>query len=448
MHSHLSSKRVFIGPFEIAGYYANLARGFKEIGVDCDFVTYAPHPFGYGGETKAPTLLRLLEFLNQLRGKPSRTIILKLLVAVPRKILVTIWGFSTIFKYDVFIFPFGYSLLRSNIDLRILKLLNKTVISNLGHGSDARPAYIDGSFQEKNGAKYPGAKKMALWAKDAKARVTKHQQASSYTVGAPFSTSHFSSQKFINFFALGVPFDAADHLSIIDHPISKQVNLSNSICRILHSPSHPTAKGSPVVIQAIQSLKDKGYAIELVLLHGKPHSQIIQEIQRCDFVIDQLYSDTPMAGFATEAAWFGKPAVVGGYGLDYLKTFVLEGMWPPSKTCHPDEIEQAIESLIVNREERLRLGADAQNFVRAKWNAAEVARRYLRIIEGDIPSNWWLDPHSVTYLEGGGQPVERTQENIRQIVEQFGVESLQLSHRPDLEQAFLEFAGINPAADA
>ena len=70
------------------------------------------------------------------------------------------------------------------------------------------------------------------------------------------------------------------------------------------------------------------------------------------FEIDQVYCDTPMAGFATEAAWFGKPAVVGGYGFDYLKTYVPEGMWPPSKTCHPDKIENAIESLIVNKVER------------------------------------------------------------------------------------------------
>jgi hypothetical protein len=169
----------------------------------------------------------------------------------------------------------------------------------------------------------------------------------------------------------------------------------------------------------------------------------MREIQHCDFVVDQLYSDTPMAGFATEVAWFGKPAVVGGYGFDYLKTSVPEGMWPPSKTCHPDQIEQAIEDLIVNREDRLRLGGEAQKFVREKWNAAEVARRYLRLIEGDIPEEWWLDPATVTYLEGFGQPVERTKENIRQMVEQFGVESLQLSHRPDLERAFLEFAGVN-----
>ena len=40
---------------------------------------------------------------------------------------------------------------------------------------------------------------------------------------------------------------------------------------------------------------------------------ILAELARCDFVIDQLYSDYPLPGLATEAAWFGKPTVVGGY---------------------------------------------------------------------------------------------------------------------------------------
>jgi hypothetical protein len=239
--------------------------------------------------------------------------------------------------------------------------------------------------------------------------------------------------------ALGLPFsEKTDYRP----SISVMLPTRHSSIRILHSPSHSAAKGSPLILNAIKSLRDKGYSIEFVLLHGKPNEEVMVEIQCCDFVVDQVYSDFPLAGFATEAAWFGKPAVVGGYAFDYLKTLVPEGMWPPSKTCHPDQIEQAIESLIVNPEERLRLGAEVQMFVRDKWNAAEVARRYLRIIEGDIPGEWWLDPHSVTYLEGAGQPIERTKENIRQMVEQFGVESLQLSHRPDLEQAFLNFAGI------
>jgi len=220
-------------------------------------------------------------------------------------------------------------------------------------------------------------------------------------------------------------------------------NSDDSICRILHSPSHPAAKGSPIIIDAINNLIRKGHAIDFVLIYNKSNSEVISEIKRCDFVIDQLYSDTPLAGFATEAAWFGKPAIVGGYGINSLKSFIPPEMWPPSKICHPDEIEQAIESLIVNKEERLLLGKNASDFVRGKWNANMVASRYKQIIEGNIPGNWWINPNEIFYLHGAGQKIDITKKNIKNIISKLGVKSLQLDHRPDIESAFLELIDMN-----
>lgn len=437
-------KKIFIGPVEIAGYYANLAKGFSEIGVDCDYITFERHPFNYGGETWPSWLLRLAKYFNKFRGNPNRPFIVRALIALPGELLSGIWGIYAIFKYDVFIFGFGQSFFsRKSWDLLALKLLRKTIISNLAHGSEVRPPYIDGACQSKDGSLQPSSNQLLILSTLRFRKIKACERYSDVVLGAPFSTTHYASRRLINSFAIGIPFIASfpcDSMAV-DSLVGASITSASSV-RILHSPSHPALKGTPQILEAIQNLKEKGHAIDLILLHGQPHAEVLREIQHCDFVVDQVYSDTPMAGFATEAAWFGKPAVVGGYAFDYLKTLVPEGMWPPSKTCHPDEIKQAIEDLIVNREERLRLGTEAQRFVREKWSPAEVARRYLRLIKGDIPEEWWLDPNSVTYLEGGGQPVERTQENIRQMVAEFGVESLQLSHRPDMERAFLEFAGV------
>lgn len=441
----MKNKRIFIGPHEIAGYYANLARGFREIGIDCDFITYSSHPSGYGNETKFPLLLRLARFFNKFRRNPNRPLVVRILIALPGEILTNIWGLFAIIKYDIFIFGFGYSLLpRGNWDLMILKWLGKTVVSNVMHGSDIRPPYIDGSYQSGDGSRQPEARDLLLLSMAKKRKAMAIDYYSSVVLAAPFNSAFLSSKRIVNGSMVGIPF----FLESLHSPVAAAHDSEGKFLgrmRILHSPSHPAAKGTPLILKAIESLKVKGYTIEFIMLSGKSNLEVMREILQCDFVVDQVYSDTPLAGFATEAAWFGKPAVVGGYAFDYLNTFVPEGMWPPSKTCHPEKIEQAIEDLIVNRDERLRLGAEAQKFVQEKYNAAEVARRYLRLIEGDIPEDWWLDPNLVTYLEGAGQPVEQTKETVRQMVEQFGVESLQLSHRPDLERAFLEFADVkNP----
>lgn len=265
----------------------------------------------------------------------------------------------------------------------------------------------------------------------------KHQRLTTYLIGAPYSTSFFAEKKFINSFALGIPYEYTSNNFITNK------SKNDSICRILHSPSHPAAKGSPKIIEAINNLKKRGYEIELTIIQDKSHSEVIYEIERCDFIVDQLYSDTPLAGFATEAAWFGKPAIVGGYGINSLKKHVPSGMWPPSKTCQPDDIELAIESLIINQDERRLLGKSASDFVRNKWSSINVALRYKNIIDGNIPEDWWLNPYDVIYLEGAGQTREITKKNINNIIAKKGKNALQLNHRPDLEIAFLEFAGIN-----
>lgn len=433
--------KILVAPLEVAGYYRNLCEGFRQLGIPYDFVTYQTHPSGYGGETRQPLLLRMASWLrlyHERRGSPSWHA--RLFGSWPSRILTSIWAIWAIFHYDVFIFGFGMTLLRDNLDLYILRKLGKTVITNLAHGSDARPPFIDGFLLHANGGPISAVELNTLTQRNMQ-RVAVHEQLSTVVIGAPFSTSHFASRPFINVFALGMPMQPglpSDYECVVQ----KMGRNCVGAVRILHAPSNRVAKGSEQVISAVERLKKKGYLIDFVLIHGRSFQDVLEEIKHCDFVVDQLFCDTPMAGFAAESAWLGKPAIVGGYGLDRLLTYMPEEMLPPSFTCHPDEIEQAIEFLIVNPEERIDLGFKAQRFVRQMWSPSEVAKRYLRLCEGDIPAEWWFDPSSVTYLEGGGQSVERTCENVRNLVAQYGVASLQLSHRPELELAFLDFAEI------
>ena len=436
--------RIFIGPCEIAGYYANLAKGFHELGMPCDFISYQAHPFEYGGESQTPFLIRLGRRFTESRLGRRNSKALRAISVLTSQACFNIWGLLAIFRYDVFIFGFGQSLLRGNIDLFLLRVLRKKVIANLAHGSEARPPYIDGARQSKDGV-YPSIEKILELTMRVKARVSRNESWASVVIGAPLSTSHFCRKKFVNWFAMGVPIQI--NRAISNPSVACELSKENSSVpiRILHSPSHPAAKGTAIIKEAIENLKKVGYAIDFILIHGKPVSDVIEEIKKCDFVVDQLYSDTPMAGFATEAAWFGKPSVVGGYGWAMLRGFVTYDMWPPSQICCPDDIQRAIECLIYDREERERLGQQAQVFVLEKWNVKAVAERFLRLIQDDIPDDWWLDPDDVCYLGGGLQPIEKTKENVKQMIDQFGIDSLRLSHRPDLEKAFLEFAGLKEA---
>jgi hypothetical protein len=434
------SKRILVGPWEVAGYYRNLCEGFRQLGVPYDFITYKSHAFGYGGETRQPTLLRIARWFSRIHNKSGRSRVARLFGALPFEILTSVWALWAICRYDVFIFGFGLTLLRGNWDLPILRMLGKTVITNLSHGSEARPPFIDGFYQARE-AETVSAATLYNLTKRNKRCVAMHEKYVDIVIGAPFATAQFASRRLINTFAIGLPFQP---LQAFDSASSRPQVGANDLraVRILHSPSNPVAKGSSQIIRAIERLKARGHAIDFVLIQGRPFREVLEAIQFCDFVVDQLYCDTPMAGFAVESAWFGKPAVVGGYGLDRLRSYVPDGMWPPSKICHPDRIEQAIEDLILDSGERQRLGREAQAFVQGQLNATKVAARYLRLIEGDIPEAWWLNPETIVYLEGGGQAETRTREMIRVLVEAYGVKALKLEHRLDLRNAFLEFANI------
>lgn len=430
--------RIFIGPCEIAGYYLNLTKGLKALGEACDYVTFTTNPYMYGGKMPGHGLVGLIKWINKtLAARQAKPLIFRMLLATLTKFLVAIYFCVCLVRYDVFIFGFGRSIFQNNMDIPILKFFGKKIIMNMAHGSELRPPYINGAHQAREGSMPPTVSLFQSLSFSYRQKNIFLEKYADYMIGAPFSSAHFSSAKFINTFSIGLPYEGPPPIASVndDH--------AANVIRILHSPSHPAAKGSLLIREAIERLRGKGYNIDFRELRNRSNAEVLEEIQQCDFVVDQVYSDTPLAGFATEAAWFAKPAVVGGYGFEYLKQFVPQGMFPPSQICHPDHIESAIEELILNPDLRYKMGAEAQAFVRTQWSIEKVAMRFLRLVKGDIPDDWWLDPQEVIYMHGAGQHEAQTKENIRKMVEAYGVTSLQLSHRPDLEKAFLEFAGLD-----
>jgi len=147
----IRSQRIFLGFQEIAGYYAQLHQGFTELGVQSTFVNLSDHPFQYeGGEARG-----LTRSIKQARAsrRTLRPLSLRGLCLLVwegwLRICLLIWAVT---KFDSFILGFGSTFLqRSSLDLMVLKLFRKRVVF-VFHGSDARPAYLDGSVAENAGS--------------------------------------------------------------------------------------------------------------------------------------------------------------------------------------------------------------------------------------------------------------------------------------------------------
>ncbi len=419
--------RVFLGLTEIAGYYANLRLGLAELGIDTLYIDLSLHSFRYSGTGDIHPLVRIIHFsvAQRTSGNIGRRLFWKSLDMLARSVLL-IWAIVTC---DVFIFGFHTSFF-SYVELPLLKLLGKRVIY-VFHGSDVRPAYLDGSLMAQDRGRTT-AKCIRLTRHQAlKLRVTDYF-ADVIVSHPPFA--HFHRRRFVPFLRIGLPY------AITTPPSGSPPEAQNRPIRVLHSPSHPEAKGTPEIREAIRRLQAKGHPVELVELTGVTNAVVLADLARCDFVVDQVYSDTPMAGFATEAAHFGKPTVVGGYAQEVARLGLPDELVPPSIYCRPEELESSIERMITDVEYRLALGRAAQAFVLREWSPQAVAARFVRIIRDEVPADWLVDPNEIHYLYGGGLSITRARELVRAILAAGGPRALQLRHRPDLERQMVAFA--------
>ena len=156
--------------------------------------------------------------------------------------------------------------------------------------------------------------------------------------------------------------------------------------------------------------------------------------------MDQIYSPTPMPGFVSEAASFCRPAVICGYNFNEITKLLPKEKIPPSHYCHPDDLENAIEKLILDKAYRLMLGKRAYEFIKTIWSAPKVAERYIKLIEGTYTRDWLYDPNDNRYVHGCGISEKRAKEVVKLIIEKRGKEALCLDDKPELVKKFVEFA--------
>ncbi len=176
------------------------------------------------------------------------------------------------------------------------------------------------------------------------------------------------------------------------------------------------------------------------MLTKRTHDEVLVELRRCDFIIDEAYSDTPMSVTAAEAASFGKPTVVGGYYAADIRASIPDDLMPPSLFCHPDMIESAIDSLILDPVGRVALGARARCFVEARWSAVEVSRRYMAMIRGDVPPDWYCNPQDISYVHGCGVSAPQLRETLRRFLDAGGPRAFCLEDKPVLKARLLRMA--------
>jgi glycosyltransferase involved in cell wall biosynthesis len=420
--------RIFIGLREVAGYFGNLKAGFDQLGVQAVFMNLGGNRFNYS-EGKNPAWVRFFSFIGKKLGRFfSINFLLRFIWLVFFQYFFSFFALLiAIFKCNIFIMGSSSTFLFF-LELPLLKLLRKKIIY-IFLGTDSRPAYLNGYLM--NNTKNTGIYVFISFMQRTIIRII--ESFADHIVNHP-PQAHFHKKKFISLLCLGIPFD------ITRISGGKSTGSIKDKVRILHAPSKSGPKGSAFFRKTISALKTKGYPIDYVEISGMTNAEVLKNLAECDFIFDQLYSDTPMAVFAAEAAFSGKPAVVGSYYAYYLKNDIPEEYIPPSVFCHPEQIVSRIEEMINNKQLREDLGKRANDFVLEHWKAEFVANNYLKLINKEIPEEWFFDPARLNYPFGCGLSEKNARQNISAIIKKWGRRALSLHHNKKLEQSLINFA--------
>ncbi len=421
--------RIFIGLAETAGYYHGLWQGLRSHGVRCSYACLTEHPFGYGCDEQVP-YVQAIRAARRARQQPGFLGLRRLAASTREKLLrwrLLRWAAR---HHDVFIFGYKSTFFKSFGDLAWLRRRGKRVVC-IFMGSDSRPPYMDGSCLRQEHNVSP-AECISLTRRQQQELAT-IEAHSDLIVANPYS-AQLHRREFLSFFALGFPVIGSGN------PVAGTPPDSGRAMRILHCPSHPESKGTERIRAAIAQLRAKGLALDYTEIINQPNRVVQDALRQCDLVVDQVFSDTPMAGLAAEAAGWGKPAVVGSYAAELFAREIPREFRPPSEVCHPDRIAEAIQTLVVDHEYRIKLGHRAREFVTTVWNHQAVAQRMIEVLTTECPEAWKCDPKKTTYLHGYGMSEARVRQQVAALLKLGGTSSLQLQDKPQLESLMVQFA--------
>ena len=424
-------RAILVGMGETAGYCGQLVAGFRELGVRADHLDLAPDPLSYRTGHR-PAYVRVVRWLEQRRRRGTRIRPAWTLLHRASMVLLLIHALVT---YDAFVFRAGDSFLGLR-DLPLLRRLGKRVIV-IFFGSDSRPSYLNGA---EVGRGITGRRAAAETA--AKRRIIARIEASATAIVCHTMSAHLHRRPVVAFVELGLP-------RPVPRARSPEVRTptGDGPLRILHAPSRTLDKGTDLVRAAVEDARRSGANVELEIVTGRPNRDVLAAIEGSDFVIDQVYSDSPLAGFAVEAAAQGRPAIVGGYAWDELRRVTRPEVMPPSHVCRPEDLADAIVRLAGDHAYRRELGERARRYVAERWTPPAVARRFLTLFAGEAPESWWFDPARVTYTHGVGMSERAAADAIREVVQTNGADGLCVSDRPDLERRLVEFAAGTDVSD-
>ena len=345
--------RILHGMLEIAGQGSFSVKGLREIGQNVKMAAYNKNPGDYPCD-----FLLLNRNIKRIIDYPL--LLLKLML----------FFLYAIFRFNVFHFHFGYTLLPKNIDLVFLKLLRKKIFFEF-HGSDLRTTYlakkINPDIVLKNSSDIE------------KKTIKKNKKLLKFADGIILHDEELLPHLYL-ILKKDIPIHIIPlrmDLSLLT-PVYPEEN--KEIVTIVHAPSHRGVKGTESVLDAIHSLKKK-YKIEFILVENMTNVQALEIYKKADIVIDQLRSCS-YGVLSIEAMALGKPVIISIID-DIMKTYPA---CLPVVNANVNTINSTLEKLIIDGKLRKELGRAGTKYVEKYHDCKKIAKILLKIYNNEHKS--------------------------------------------------------------
>ena len=420
----LKGKTIFVGPQEIAGFLSRSATAIAD--EDANIIAFKQvHTKQHPERVQHPKIQWL--FAGMVESISEAPTIIRSAGLFCVKLCAL---FTALCKADACLFIGGKGLFNFPIDYYLLRLFGKRVV-HMYVGTASRPRYLSAyakkALDSNEGIANKFTAKLIKRTRRQQARVRATSRAANYVIENPLC-GHFQTRPFVNYFKVGMP------IRMIGESPETQTETTTRKTRILHCPSRPEIKGTRRILGTLTPEVLERLNAELIVLTGVPHSHVLEEIQKSDFIIDQLYSDSPLAGFAAEAASHHRVPVVGGYGWEDVRQNLDNEDIPPAMLCKPKDLLSAVEELCNDTLKRRQLASRLNKFLsQGAWSGQAFASKLGRVLNNDVPDSWLVDPQTIRYKHGVGLSEDDTKGIIQKMTDLAGIGALQLRDKPELE---------------
>lgn len=424
----MKKSRIFLGVQEIAGMMERVNLAFHELGVESEF--FCMDSYGFSGkdiEKKDSKILKKYRIHTNKIMKEKNNLKRNYYCILQLFDILYLYSYALI-HFERFVFIFGHGMFFYNkylqkieeLEFWLLKKCRKKMIMWLC-GSDSRAPYCDVYGIDKPVNRiYQATKKRNHRIK----MLEKYMLLIDYP-----ASSHFHTKPYIVYNCIGVPVDNREKSLLIKCDREK--------IKIFHAPSQKKVKGTEEIRKILKELQEEGYDFDYVELSGVTHDKIIKEMGNADIVIDQLYADTPLAGFAAEASLNGVPVIVGGYYAEYYSS-VSQNPEVPVIFCTPDILKEKIIKLLSDSKLREKIAKEELEHIKKNNDSKIVAKKIKSIFENNIPLNWMYDPAQNKYPFGCGITREKVIDNITAMIDTYGENSLMLNKEHKIYKVYKE----------